>query len=121
MTLNKKEKILMESIYNVAASSGQCILTPTEILKIVPYKYDFRQEDVETTLDALRLEGYFEYDKAFKKDDMVYCIVLKDKGKAYLRDKKVARKNLYIKIIITVSCAVLAYLIKVLVGSIIGK
>jgi len=121
MILSKKEKILMESIYNASVNSGQCILTPTDILKIIPYKYDFREEDIEKTMEALKIEGYFEYDRAFKKNEMVYCIVLKDKGKSYLRDKKTAKKKLYIKIAVTVLCAALGYLIRVIIGAIIGK
>lgn len=121
MILNKKERILMDSIYKIACSAGQSILTPAELLKTIPYKYDFREEDIEKTLDALKLEGYFEYDRAYKKDEMVYCIVLKDKGKAYLRDKITARKKLYIRLAITVLCAVLAYLVRIIIGAITGK
>ncbi len=119
MLLGKKEKILMETIFKLASKTGQCIVSAIEILEKIPYKYDFRKEDLDKTLDALRLEGYFEYDIAHRKDETVYVIVLKDLGKAYERDKKTARKKLYIRLGVAVLVAIVGYLVKVIIDAII--
>lgn len=121
MVLNKKEKVLMDVIYGAASQkTGQCLITPVDILSKIPYKVNFREEDLPAVLDALSIDGYFEYESANRKGDTVYLISLKEKGLAYARDKKAARIKLYWRIGTTIAFALLGYLIKVIISAIIG-
>ena len=113
MIFNKKERLLMNAIYSSASASGQCLITPLEILSLIPYKADFREEDIDKTLEALKVDGYFAYDKALRKDETVYCIVLKEKGLSYERDKRTAKRKIIQRVALTIAFALLGYLIKV--------
>lgn len=121
MVLNKKEKVLMDVIYNAASTkTGQCLITPFEVLSRIPYRVNFREDELEKVMEGLSIDGYFEYEAASKKGETVYLISLKEKGLAYEREKKAARKKIYIRIGTTIAFALLGYLIKVIISAIIG-
>ena len=68
MVLGKKERVLMNVIYKEASASsnGQCLISPLDLLLKLPYKVDFRESDLEETMNQLSLENYFEYEKRHK-------------------------------------------------------
>lgn len=115
MVLNKKEKALLNVIYRTAVNkNGQCLLTPLEILERIPYKLEFTEDDLEKALNDLVLDDYFSVDKAKRHGELVYVIALQDKGLSYIRDKKKARRKLYIRIITGILLAIMSYVIKLI-------
>jgi hypothetical protein len=122
MVMNKKEKYLMNGIYAAASQkTGQCLIAPFELLARIPYTVKFKENDLEPTMEALSLDGYFEYELANKKGDSVYLITLKEKGMAYEREKKNDRKKIYKRIVTTILFAVLGYVVKVIISAILGR
>ncbi|NLO64046.1 MAG: hypothetical protein GX095_02220 [Clostridiales bacterium] len=114
--------MLMDVIYASASSkSGQCILSPVEILQRIPLDIAIHEEDLEPLFYNLSLEGYFDFEKADFKGDPMFLFTLKEKGLSYERDKKNKRRSLIIKIVSTVAFALLAALVRYIVGLIIGK
>jgi hypothetical protein len=123
MVLGKKEKALMNVVYKAASgsSSGQCLVSPADLLLKIPYKLDFRESDLAETLNQLTLDGYFIYEKAKKTNgDPMYIITLKDNGISYQRDKVVARRKLAFRIILTILIAGLSFSIKYILQAIFG-
>ncbi len=123
MVLGKKEKVLMNVIYAAAsgAPGGQCLISPVDILSRISYKVDFREGDLEETLNKLMLDNYFVYEKAKKLNgDLMYVITLKDNGISYLRDKEVSRRKLAIRIALTIAIAALSFSIKYILEAIFG-
>lgn len=122
MLRGKKEKVLMDVIYASASNkTGQCILSPVEILGKVPLDVEIREDDLEPLFYNLSLEGYFDYEKADFKGDAMYLFTLKDKGLSYDRDKRNKRRSLIIKIVSTIAFALLGVLVRFIIGAIIGK
>ena len=72
MVLGKKEKVLMNVVYEAASGTagGQCLISPVELLSRIPYKVDFREGDLEETLNKLMLDNYFVYEKAKKLNEL---------------------------------------------------
>ncbi|MFI3228584.1 MAG: hypothetical protein R3Y23_00265 [Bacillota bacterium] len=121
MLQNKKEKALIAIIYKKAsASGGQCVVTPLQLLEKLPLDVEFKEDDLEPTLKALSLDGYFEYTEAQRKGEATYCIILKEKGHSYMRDRKTARIKIYRKIGITIAFALLSWLVKLVIDLIVG-
>ena len=115
MVLGRKEKALMNVIYKKASRSknGQCLVTPLELLSKIPYGVDFKESDLEETLNQLSLDNYFECDRAHKSNgEPMYCITLKENGVSYLRDRKVSRRKLLIRIVTAILIAILGFVIK---------
>ncbi len=123
MVLGKKEKVLMNVVYAAASGSpgGQCLISPVELLSRISYSVDFREGDLEETLNKLMLDNYFVYEKAKKLNgDLMYVITLKDNGISYLRDKEVSRRKLIIRIALTIAIAALSFSIKFILEAIFG-
>ena len=115
MVLGRKEKALMNVIYKKASRSqnGQCLVTPLELLSKIPYGVDFKESDLEETLNQLTLDNYFECDRAHTSGgELIYCLTLKENGISYLRDRKVSRRKLLIRIITAILIAILGFVIK---------
>ncbi|MCL2630347.1 MAG: hypothetical protein FWD49_02340 [Firmicutes bacterium] len=121
MVLNKKEKVLMDVVYDATSEkTGRCIVSPFYILSKIPYKHRFNEEDLQPVLEALSIDGYFEYEHAEKKGEMLFLISLKEKGLGYAREKKDNRKKLIRRIVTTIIFAVLGYSVRWLIGVILG-
>lgn len=121
MTLNKKQKAVMNVIFSEARKNdGQCVLKHDDILTAIPYKTEFAEEELAPTLNSLKLDGYIEYEEAKKKGERVYCIILTTAGKGYEREKKRDRVKVYRKVAVVIGTAVLGVIIKQIVTAIIG-
>lgn len=121
MTLNKKQRAVMEVIFREARKKdGLCILTPDDILTGIPYKTEFSEEELPATVNSLKLDGYIEYEEATKKGEKVYCITLTTAGEGYEREKKRDRIKVYKKLAVVVGTAILGVIIKQIVSAIIG-
>lgn len=118
MVLNKKEKNLMEYIYKCAQEKGECLITPIDILNNISFDLDFREVEIEPTMKALQAEEYFAYDHVYKNDELIYAIVLKEKGLRYERDKKTKRKKIIQSLILAAVTALVGVLVRVIVLSI---
>ena len=119
MVLNKKEKALLNIVYKTAVNkNGQCLLTPLDILQKIPYKVEFTENDLDKVLNDLALDDYFSVDKAKHHGETVYVIALKEKGLSYIRDKKKARKKLYLRIITAILIAIMSFIIRWILGNI---
>ncbi len=115
MVLGKKEKVLMDVVYSIASvsSNGQCLVSPIDLLSKIPYYVDFRESDLEETMNQLTLDSYFSYDKArTTTGDPMYIITLRDNGISYQRDKIVAKRKLAFRLIITALVAAFSFSIK---------
>lgn len=121
MVLGRKEKALMNVIYKKASrsQSGQCLVTPLELLSKIPYAVDFKESDLEETLNQLTLDNYFELDRAHTSGgERMYCITLKENGISYLRDRRVSRRKLLIRIVTAILIAILGFIIKLILDKI---
>jgi len=121
MILDKKEKFLMNTIYAQASRSpnGQCLVAPLDLLTKIPYRVEFKENELDEVMNQLVLDKYFEYEKAKRgSGDTNYIITLKDNGISYIRDRKVARTKLIFRIILTVLLAVFSFSIKAIITAI---
>ena len=48
---------MMNAVYSLSKGTGASLASGVELLKLIPYKNDFREADIEPTLKALKTEG----------------------------------------------------------------
>ena len=97
--LTKKEKAVMRALFNEAKlRDGVCLVTPIDILSEIPYKLDFREEELKPTLVNLQNDDYFDYVESDRKGELTYCITLHKKGLNFKRWQELFRKSIYFKI-----------------------
>jgi len=117
MVLNKKEKVLMDTIVKSKLNKrGQVMLSPLQILQSIPYNIDFRADELEGVATQLVYDNYFTLEQASRKGELMYIITLKEKGLSYLREKRVARRNLIVKLAIGALVAALSFFVKWILG-----
>lgn len=105
--LNKKEKAVMKVIYfEASAKGGKCLISPLHILTSIPYKIDFKKEDMDAVMKVLALDDYFEVVETRKKEQPIYCITLHQKGHAFIREIINEKRAIRFKIVLTV-CGVI--------------
>ncbi len=123
MVLGKKEKVLMDIIYKQASRSGngQCLLAPIDLLNKIPYRVDFKESDLDETLNQLVLDSYFDCERAkTPSGDVMYCLTLKDNGISYLRDKKVRKRKLIFRIAMAIVIAIISFSMRSILKAIFG-
>ena len=114
--LTKKEKAVMRALFNEAKlRDGVCLVTPIDILSEIPYKLDFREEELKPILVNLQNDDYFDYVESDKKGELTYCITLHKKGLNFKRWQELFRKSIYFKIGLTILFAILSYCIGLLI------
>lgn len=117
MVLNKKEKILMDVIVKSKMNKkGQVLMTPLQMLEKIPYSIEFREDELEPVLTGLVYDNYFTIDTAKRKGDTMYIITLKENGLGYIRQKKVERKKLIIRVAIASAIAIFTFFLRRILG-----
>ena len=102
----------MGLLFALCEKTGECLITPTEILAGISYDIDFREKDIETTLKILQSDNYISYDHLYKNKDLIYSVKLESRGLTYERDRIKARKKIMQTIILTIVTAVIGVIIR---------
>jgi outer membrane protein assembly factor BamA len=119
--LNKKTKALMKVVYNKAiVKDGNCLVSEMDLLSNIPYKTDFNREDLAPSMKSLSNEGYFEVIETEKNGDTYYCITLQQAGYDFSRQIAAEKRQIKMKIILTVAGVILAFFLKQILQAIAG-
>ncbi len=93
--LDRKEISVMNCIYNSCKRNNDgCIVSDAFILQSIPEKYKMDEAKVDSILNQLEYDGYFECTKSERKGETVNVINLKPKGKAFKRELLQRRREL---------------------------
>lgn len=110
--LNKKTKALMKVILDKAMpKDGVCLVNQIDLLKDIPYTIDFKRNDLEPSLKALMLEGYFEILDTDKKGEKYYCITMMPTGIELARRIANEKRAIKFKLVLTISGCLLSYIL----------
>ena len=93
--LNKKEIAVMQCIYGKCKRHNDgCIVSNDFIKQSVPEKYKLSDAKIDSILNQLMYDGYFECTKSERKGENVNVISLMPKGKAFKRELTQRRREL---------------------------
>ena len=101
--LSKKEKIIMQYIFDKCSGKESVLISPDELANLLKPKYDLTNPEIKVLVDNLVLDGLITMILSDKKGNPIYCISLDKKGESYERDRKNEKQTL-IKLIIRI-CA----------------
>ena len=96
--LNRKEDEVMNAVFTLANGKDRVLVTPYEIIALLPPKGDWDEEKLERILRALELDGYFELIPSDRKGEKMYVIHLQAAGLAYKRSDYQRKRSIYFKI-----------------------
>ncbi len=107
--LNFDEKKVLLAIRKNCQNKGACLVAPEDLL----YKIgdcSLTEKSLVNILKALSYEGYLELIYTERLGKSLYCITLRDKGINYDREVKNFKKQLAIRVLITLSLTIISFL-----------
>ena len=96
--LDRNENTVMAAIYSLCDGTEGCLVSPIDILSILPSRHKLNPQTLENILNALVLDGYFDLIHSERKGEKMYVINLKESGFAYKRTAKQRQRDISFKI-----------------------
>jgi len=116
--LNKKEDEVMNAVFTLSNGKDRVLVTPGEIIALLPPKLSMDEESLEEVLHTLELDGYFELTVSERKGEKTYVVNMLPQGAAYKRSNYQRKRGLYIKIGITIAMAILSFTVGMILKAI---
>ena len=120
--LSKRDKALMKVIYSnaVAHEDETFSARPIDLLSDIPYTSDFALGDLDSTIEALSLDDYFEYRDEDVDGDRLLTFKLHSKGHAFIREIESEQRAIKFKVILSVAGVIGTFILGRLIALIFG-
>lgn len=96
--LNRRENEVMAAVFGLCDGTDGCLISPVDILSVLPSKSKLSLADVDKILNDLKCDGYFDLISSERKGEKMYVINLKENGFAYKRNSKQKQRDVAFKI-----------------------
>ena len=111
--LNLRENEVMNTVYELCRERGVCLVSPAELLSMLPSRKHYTEEMLERILNALALDDYFELLSSERQGEKTYVISLRAGGYAYKRSTLQKRRDLAMRIGWAIASVVIAFAVGV--------
>ena len=101
----------MGAVYTLCEGKGICLISPTDLISLLPSRKKYTEEQVEKILGALALDYYFELLSSERKGEKMYVISLHASGYAYKRCSLQQKRDVALKLGWAIASAVIAFLV----------
>lgn len=112
--LTRMESEVMNAVYALCENRGNCLVSPSEILAMLPKKQRCSEEKLEKILGELVLDDYFEMLSSDRKGEKMYVITLHAEGRAFKRYSVQMKRDFAVRVGWAVASAVIAFLVGLL-------
>lgn len=109
--LSKREHEVMEAVFSLCQKKGVCVVSPNELLSLLPQNKGYTEEKLEGILAELCLDNYFQLLSSERQGEKMLVISLTATGQAYKRSDIQRRRDGARKIAWAVGSAVIAFLV----------
>ena len=116
--LNRQENEVMNAVYSLCHEKGICLISPAELVDILPSRRKINLEKLEDILNQLAFDDYFELLSSERKGEKMYVISLRANGYAYKRCTLQEKRKIAVKLLWAVTSAVVAFLVGLLLKQI---
>jgi hypothetical protein len=111
----------MCAVYSLCDGTDGCLISPADILSLLPSKKKYTTERVDIALNALHSDGYFDLITSERKGEKMYVINLTDHGKAYTRAAKQRKRDIAFKIFLAFIGAFATFIFGLIIKAIFGS
>ena len=115
--LTRMENKVMSVLYKECSKKQSILISPIDLLKIIGTS-NLSISKLDKIIKDLSTDGYFDLIYSDRRGEMVYCISLLEKGKGYLRNESVAKRNLVARFMLTIGFAILSFLVGIILRKI---
>lgn len=96
--LSKSESEIMNAVYCLCDGTEGCLVSPMDIIAVLPAKRRYDPEKIEEILNNLMCDGYFDLINSERKGEKMYVINLKESGFAWKRTSKQRQRDVAFRI-----------------------
>ena len=118
--LNRSENEVMAAVYSLCDGTEGCLVSPIDIMSLLPSKRHYTPEKLEDILCALKCDGYFDLIFSERKGQKMYVINLRESGFAYKRTAKQKQRDITFKIFLAFIGALATFLFGLILKGIFG-
>lgn len=118
--LNRYETEVMAAVYALCDGTEGCLVSPLDILSILPAKHKYNAEKLEDILYALKCDGYFDIISSERKGEKMYVINLKESGFSFKRTAKQKQRDVTFKIFLAFIGALATFIFGVILKRLFG-
>ena len=112
--LNKREFEVMTAIFSACERDGLCLISPKELLNLLPKRKNYTEQTLEGILRELALDDYFQLLSTSRNGEKTYIISLHASGLAFKRSASQHKRETAGKLVWAVLSAVIAFLVGVM-------
>lgn len=109
--LSRKEKVIMNYILRESSGKTTCLLSPLDLQHSLEPKFSANAVEIQSILEGLAQENYITLVNSDKNGELIYCITILDKGKAFNREQRNIKKSWSAAIFKTVILAILSFIV----------
>ena len=110
----------MNAVFTLAGGKERMLVSPYEILALLPHRAGFDEEQVDRVLRALELDGYFELISTDRKGERAYVFHMKEAGLSYKREGSRRKRSLAARVALTVALAVLSAVVGIVLKNLLS-
>ena len=98
--LSKSENEVMSAVFSLCDGTDSCLVSPLDILSILPAKRNYSPERVDGILQDLMRDGYFDLITSERRGEKMYVINLKENGFSFKRNLKQRQRDIAFRILL---------------------
>ncbi len=118
--LNRCENDVMRAVYCLCDGTDGCLISPLDIMSLLPSKRRYSQQRLEDALSALQTDGYLDVISSERKGERMYVISLKESGLAYKRNERQRRQDLLYKVLLALVGATATFIFGLILKAVFG-
>lgn len=118
--LSRYENEIMSAVYSLCDGTDACLVSPLDILSVLPSNKKYSPERIDDALHALHTDGYFDLITSERKGEKMYVISLKENGMSFKRAEKQKRRDVAFKILLAFIGAVATFIFGLIIKAIFG-
>lgn len=118
--LNKCEDEIMRAVYDLCDGTDSCLISPAEILSLLPAKRKYSFDKIDCVLKDLMHDGYFDLISSERRGEKMYVINMKEAGFSYKRTIAQRRRDIAFRISLAFIGALSTFIFGVIIKSIFG-
>ena len=118
--LNKNENEIMRAVYDLCDGTDSCLISPAEILSLLPAKRRYSLDKIDCVLRDLMHDGYFDLISSERKGEKMYVINLKEAGFSYKRTIAQRRRDIAFRVSLAFIGAMSTFIFGLILKSLFG-
>lgn len=109
--LNRRENEVMRAVFELSDGKDRFLVSPCELVAVLPSRAGYNEETLERTLRALELDGYFDFIPSDRKGEKTYVIHMREAGLAFKRSDAQRRRGVCFRWGVAAVGAVITFLV----------